>query len=91
MVEDDPSISAPLMEGLAREGFDVEIASTGAAALVAEPADMVLLDLGLPDLEGRVVCQRLRAHSSVPIIVVSAEVRRSIAWCCSSSVPTTTS
>ena len=72
MVEDDPSISAPLKEGLTREGFDVEVASTGAAALAAEPADLVLLDLGLPDLEGRVVCQELRAHSRVPIIVVSA-------------------
>jgi DNA-binding response OmpR family regulator len=72
VVEDDPSISAPLSEGLTREGFDVEVASTGAAALAAEPADLVLLDLGLPDLEGRVVCQRLRARGSVPIIVVSA-------------------
>jgi len=72
VVEDDLSISAPLREGLVREGFDVEVAPTGAAALAAEPADMVLLDLGLPDLEGRVVCQQLRAHSSVPIIVVSA-------------------
>jgi two-component system, OmpR family, response regulator RegX3 len=72
VVEDDGSISGPLEEGLTREGFDVEVASTGAAALAAEPADLVLLDLGLPDLEGSVVCQRLRAHSSVPIIVVSA-------------------
>ncbi len=55
-----------------REGFDVEVASTGAAALAAAPADLVLLDLGLPDLGGNVVCQRLRARSSVPIIVVSA-------------------
>jgi two-component system, OmpR family, response regulator RegX3 len=72
VVEDDLSISGPLKEGLTREGFDVEVASTGAAAFAAEPADLVLLDLGLPDLEGNVVCQRLRAHSSVPIIVVSA-------------------
>ncbi len=72
VVEDDPSISTPLHEGLTREGFDVQVAATGAAALAAEPADLVLLDLGLPDLEGNVVCQRLRARSSVPIIVVSA-------------------
>ncbi len=72
VVEDDPSISAPLREGLLREGFDVEVASTGAAALAAGTADLVLLDLGLPDLGGNVVCQRLRARSSVPIIVVSA-------------------
>lgn len=72
VVEDDPSIAGPLAEGLTREGFDVEMAATGAAALAAEPADLVLLDLGLPDLEGSVVCQRMRANSSVPIIVVSS-------------------
>jgi DNA-binding response OmpR family regulator len=72
LVEDDPTISAPLTEGLTREGFDVTLAETGAAALAAAPVDLVLLDLGLPDLEGRVVCQHLRARGSVPIIVVSA-------------------
>jgi two-component system response regulator RegX3 len=72
VVEDDPAISRPLCDGLAREGFDVEVASTGAEALAADPADLVLLDLGLPDLEGSVVCQRLRATTSAPIIVVSA-------------------
>jgi DNA-binding response OmpR family regulator len=72
VVEDDPSISGPLRDGLAREGFDVEVAATGTDALAAPPSDLVLLDLGLPDLEGSVVCQRLRAATSVPIIVVSA-------------------
>ncbi len=72
LVEDDPTISDPLLEGLRREGFDVELAATGAAALAADPVDLVLLDLGLPDLEGRVVCQELRASSNVPIIVVTA-------------------
>jgi DNA-binding response OmpR family regulator len=72
LVEDDPTISDPLVEGLRREGFDVELAPTGVAALAADPVDLVLLDLGLPDLEGRVVCQELRAASSVPIIVVTA-------------------
>ncbi len=72
VVEDDPTISEPLVSGLAREGFDVVLAVTGAEALAAEPAELVLLDLGLPDLDGRVVCQELRERSSVPIIVVSA-------------------
>jgi DNA-binding response OmpR family regulator len=72
VVEDDPSISGPLSEGLRREGFDVVVAGTGAAALAADPVDLVLLDLGLPDLEGNVVCQRLRERGTVPIIVVTA-------------------
>jgi len=72
LVEDDPTISVPLREGLVREGFEVTVAATGAAALTAAPVDLVLLDLGLPDLEGRVVCQQLRARSAVPIIVVTA-------------------
>lgn len=72
LVEDDPTISEPLEAGLRREGFEVSVASTGAAALAAGPADLVLLDLGLPDLEGREVCRRLRATSDVPIIVVTA-------------------
>jgi DNA-binding response OmpR family regulator len=72
VVEDDESISGPLRTGLTREGFDVEIAATAAEALAAEIPDLVLLDLGLPDLDGRVVCRELRARSSVPIIIVTA-------------------
>ena len=72
VVEDDPSISGPLHDGLGREGFEVEVAGDGTTALAAPPVDLVLLDLGLPDLEGRVVCQELRSRGPVPIIVVSA-------------------
>jgi DNA-binding response OmpR family regulator len=72
LVEDDPTISTPLVTGLLREGFTVDHVATGAAALAAAPADLVLLDLGLPDLDGRVVCRELRAASNVPIIVVTA-------------------
>ncbi len=72
LVEDDPTISGPLSEGLRREGFAVLHARTGVEALAADPVDLVLLDLGLPDLEGRVVCQELRSRGPVPIIVVTA-------------------
>ena len=72
VVEDDSTISGPLRTGLSREGFDVEVAATGAQALAAPIPDLVLLDLGLPDLDGRVVCRRLREVSDVPIIVVTA-------------------
>jgi DNA-binding response OmpR family regulator len=75
LVEDDDAIAAPLAAGLTREGFAVRRVATGGAALdaqAAERADVVLLDLGLPDIDGFEVCRRIRAASTVPIIVISA-------------------
>ena len=72
VVEDDATIAGPLRTGLTREGFEVELAGTGAEALAAGECDLVLLDLGLPDIDGRDVCRRLRARSGIPIIVVTA-------------------
>jgi DNA-binding response OmpR family regulator len=72
IVEDDDAIAGPLARGLAREGFSVERAATGEQALRATGAEVVLLDLGLPDLDGYDVCRQLRASSDVPIIVVTA-------------------
>lgn len=74
LVEDDPSISEPLVRGLEREGYEVDVAETGRQALAAPAGslDLVLLDLGLPDLDGHVVCRELRSRTDVPIIVVSA-------------------
>jgi DNA-binding response OmpR family regulator len=72
VVEDDTTIAEPLVSGLRREGYEVERVGTGAEALADAHHDLVLLDLGLPDLDGRVVCRRLRSRSEVPIIVISA-------------------
>jgi two-component system, OmpR family, response regulator RegX3 len=72
VVEDDPAIAGPLVRGLSRAGYDTEHVSTAAQALAAPSADLVLLDLGLPDADGIDVCRQLRATSTVPIIVVSA-------------------
>ena len=74
VVEDDDGIAEPLVEGLELHGFEVERARTGAEALDAAGVDLVLLDLGLPDLDGREVCRRLRERTGVPIIVVTARV-----------------
>jgi len=66
----------PLVEGLEREGFAVTAARTGRAALDAiagtEGIDLVLLDLGLPDVDGADVCRSLRDRSDIPIIVLTA-------------------
>jgi DNA-binding response OmpR family regulator len=72
VVEDEDSIAEPLVAGLRREGFEVSRAATATAALEAEPSDVVLLDLRLPDGDGFDVCRALRARSDVPIIVVTA-------------------
>src|SRR5262245_1241100 len=72
LVEDDDSIAGPLLTGLARDGFDVTRVATGADALAAPEPEFVLLDLGLPDVDGTDVCRQLRAHSDVPIIVLTA-------------------
>ena len=72
IVEDERAIAEPLAEGLRREGFEVDWVATGAAALEAAEADVVLLDLRLPDIDGFDVCKRLRERSDVPIIVVTA-------------------
>ena len=72
VVEDEDAIADPLVEGLEREGFEVERAATGQEALAAAEPDLVLLDLRLPDIDGFEVCRRLRERSRVPIIVVTA-------------------
>lgn len=72
VVEDDHAIAVPLARGLERAGFETVHVDTGAAALDADDVDVVLLDLGLPDMDGLDVCRALRERSAVPIIVVSA-------------------
>jgi two-component system, OmpR family, response regulator RegX3 len=72
LIEDEDRIAEPLTEGLRRYGFTVERATTGHAALTAPAAEMILLDLGLPDIDGIDVCRELRNRSNVPIIVITA-------------------
>jgi two-component system response regulator RegX3 len=76
VVEDEDSFIDALTVGLAREGFRVQVARDGAAALdlfdVVRP-DLVLLDVMLPKVSGIDVCRELRARSKVPIIMVTAK------------------
>src|SRR4051795_10597305 len=64
LVEDDEAISAPLSRGLRREGYDVHVEHDGPAGLRAalDPkVSIVILDVGLPQLDGLEICRRLRA------------------------------
>lgn len=72
LVEDDDTIATPLIDGLGRYGFTVDRARTGREALSRHDAEMILLDLGLPDADGIDICQRIRARSAVPIIMLTA-------------------
>ncbi|MFE5671273.1 response regulator [Agromyces sp. NPDC056523] len=76
LVEDEIALSDPLSFLLEREGYEVEVAADGPAAIAAferDGADLVLLDLMLPGLPGTEVCRELRQRSSVPIIMVTAK------------------
>jgi two-component system, OmpR family, response regulator RegX3 len=76
VVEDEPDLADPLAYLLRREGYDVEIAEDGPAALTAfreRGADIVLLDLMLPGMSGTEVCRQIRTSSRVPIIMLTAK------------------
>ena len=75
VVEDEVSFSDPLSYMLRKEGFEVAVAATGTGALTEfdrNGADIVLLDLMLPEMSGTEVCRQLRQKSAVPIIMVTA-------------------
>ncbi|MER7331084.1 MULTISPECIES: response regulator transcription factor [unclassified Micromonospora] len=75
VVEDEESFSDALSYMLRKEGFEVSVAATGPSALTEfdrTGADIVLLDLMLPEMSGTEVCRQLRQRSHVPIIMVTA-------------------
>lgn len=75
VVEDDAAIRAAVQRGLVERGHAVASATTGVGALelvLREPPDVVLLDLGLPDIDGITLISMIRAASRVPIIVITA-------------------
>jgi DNA-binding response OmpR family regulator len=71
VVEDDPAIGTQLARGLARAGCRPTVVRRATDAFDTD-ASLILLDLGLPDLDGIELCRRLRRRSAVPIIVVTA-------------------
>lgn len=74
-VDDDPAILRTLSINLRARGYDVETAADGRSALQVvdeRMPDVVILDLGLPDLDGVAVLKRLRSFTQVPVVVVSA-------------------
>ncbi|MGI3224320.1 response regulator transcription factor [Streptomyces sp. GTA36] len=72
LIEDDETIAEPLIEGLRNFGLTVVHVATGAEGLRGPHGDVVLLDLGLPDMDGIDVCRGIRRTSEVPIIILSA-------------------
>lgn len=75
VIEDDPPIRKYLRSSLSGEGYRVAVAETGEQALrqaTQQPPDLVILDLGLPDLDGQEVLKRLREWFAGPILVLSA-------------------
>jgi two-component system, OmpR family, KDP operon response regulator KdpE len=75
LVDDEVSIQRTVGPLLRSRGYEVQAAATGRLALDAvdaAPPDVVILDLGLPDMDGLEVCTRIRARLDVPIIVLSA-------------------
>ena len=79
VVDDEPQIRRALRTSLGAHGHEVRTAANGEEAIVAaaeESLDLVFLDLGLPDLDGTEVIQRIRSFSDVPIIVLSVRDRQ---------------
>ena len=72
LVEDDAAIANSLTDSLTAAGYAVDHVATGQAAIDSPYGDVVLLDLGLPDMDGYDVCRAIRADSNVPIIVITA-------------------
>jgi DNA-binding response OmpR family regulator len=85
IVEDEPRIADFLAKGLTRQGYEVRRAYTGSEALAwlggekgGPPIDLIVLDLGLPDIDGLDVLRTLRAGGSdVPVIVLTARTESS--------------
>ena len=74
IVEDDPDVRALLAHSLGMDGYKVTALETGAeieTVLTANPADLVILDVGLPGMDGLTITQKIRRHSDVAIIIVS--------------------
>ncbi len=74
IVDDEPQITRVLRVALAAEGYEVQVAHDGIAALekiASWPPDMVITDLAMPRMDGTALCAAIRAHSDMPIIILS--------------------
>ena len=73
IVDDEPQLVRALMPAVAAAGYGVTVAATGKAAreiLATDGCDIVVLDLGLPDMDGKSVISRIREWSNVPIVIL---------------------
>ena len=75
IIEDEPALARALAITLNARGYDTDVAVTGAAGLdlaASTRPDLVLLDLGLPDLDGMAILHAVRGWSQIPVVVLSA-------------------
>src|ERR1700690_3364063 len=76
LAEDVASISEPLSRALRREGYDVDVTADGPTTLdraLSDGVDLILLDIGLPELDGLEVCRRVRAEGhATPVLILTA-------------------
>ena len=76
LAEDDPAISEPLARALRREGYEVDVAADGPETLEAAKnggIDLIVLDIGLPRLDGLEVCRRIRSSGqAIPVLILTA-------------------
>src|SRR3954451_8714162 len=75
VVDDEPELRQILLEYLGRHGFAVRTAASGQELnvhLAAEPADLLILDITMPEEDGLSIARRIRAHSAIPILMLTA-------------------
>jgi DNA-binding response OmpR family regulator len=93
VVDDDPHVRETIRMALHDAGMDVSVAGNGSEGLahfIVRPSDLIVLDVGMPGMDGLEMCRRIRRSSNVPILFLSRAMRKSTAFSVSRSAATIT-